>query len=318
MRRVHAIRLHAFGPPESLRHEELPDLLPGPGEVRIAVEAAGVHLIDATIRRGVAMGPIPLPSLPAIPGREVAGRVDAVGDGVDATWVGRRAVAHFGPHGSGGYAEQAVVDVARVHALDVDDAGGVLSAEVAVTAIGTGRTAQLILDAAVIGPDDVVLVPAAAGGLGPLLVQAARAAGATVIAVAGGPEKVALAASFGPSLALDHREPGWPTRVPGPLTLVLDSVGGDVGAAARSLLAPGGRAVVIGGRAGAGSARDDITYVPLAPPADIRPLEARALAAFATGALRPNLHPAFALADAAAAHAALESRATAGKVVLKP
>jgi NADPH:quinone reductase len=96
MRRVHAIRLHAFGPAENLRYEEIPDPVPGAGEVRIAVQAAGVHLIDTTVRRGVAMGPIPLPSLPAIPGREVAGRVDAVGDGVDATWVGRRVVAHFG------------------------------------------------------------------------------------------------------------------------------------------------------------------------------------------------------------------------------
>ncbi|WP_445151486.1 zinc-binding dehydrogenase [Baekduia sp. Peel2402] len=311
---MHAIRLHAFGPAENLRYEEVPDLVPGPGEVRIAVEAAGVHLIDTMIRRGVAMGPIPLPSLPAIPGREVAGRVDAVGDGVEATWVGRRAVAHFGPHGSGGYAEQATVAATRLHALEEDG----LSAEDAVTAIGTGRTAQLILDAAAIGPDDVVLIPSAAGGLGPLLVQAARAAGAEVVAVAGGPEKVVLAQSFGPSVALDHRDPEWPARVPEGLTVVLDSVGGDFGALALERVVPGGRAVVIGGPAGPGSARDDIKLVPLAPPSNIRPLEQRALAAFATGALRPNLHPAFPLANAAAAHAALESRATAGKVVLKP
>lgn len=312
MGRVHAIRLHAFGPAENLRHEEVPDLAPAPGEVRIAVEAAGVHLIDTVVRRGVAMGPLPLPDLPAIPGREVAGRIDAVGDGVDATWVGRRAVAHFGPRGSGGYAEQATVGVARVHALEEDG----LSAEVAVTAIGTGRTAQMILDAAAIEPDDTVLIPSGAGGLGPLLVQAARAAGAEAIAVAGGSAKVAIAASFGPSLALDHRDPEWTRRVPEGLTVVLDSVGGDFGALAHALLVPGGRAVVIGGPPTA--ARDDVERITLAPPSDLRPLERRALDAFATGALRPNLHPAFPLADAAAAHAALESRATAGKVVLKP
>jgi NADPH2:quinone reductase len=311
---VHAIRLHAFGPPEQLRHEDVPDPAPAPGEVRIAVEAAGVHLIDTVIRGGVARGPIPLPSLPAIPGREVAGRVDAVGDGVDATWVGRRVVAHFGPRGAGGYAERATVAVERVHALD-EDGRDRLSAEVAVTAIGTGRTAQLILDAAAIGPQDRVLVPAAAGGMGPLLAQAARAAGAEVIAVAGGPEKVARAETFGPTLALDHRAPGW-EREAGSVTVVLDSVGGAFGAAAQELLAPGGRVVVIG--VPPTSARDDVTAIPLVPPPDVRPLETRALDAFATGALRPNLHPAFGLRDAAAAHAALEARATMGKVVLKP
>jgi NADPH:quinone reductase len=84
--------------------------------VRIAVAAAGVHLIDTKIRAGVQMGPMPLPNLPDIPGREVAGTVDAVGDGVDEAWVGRRVVAHLGP-ASRGYAELAVREVEHLHAL---------------------------------------------------------------------------------------------------------------------------------------------------------------------------------------------------------
>ena len=78
---MHAIRLHAFGPPESLRYEHVEDPRPGPGQARIAVAVAGVHLIDTALRAGRAMGPLALPELPTIPGREVAGVVDAVGAG---------------------------------------------------------------------------------------------------------------------------------------------------------------------------------------------------------------------------------------------
>src|SRR6478736_3988480 len=103
---MRAIRLHEFGSADRLRLDEVPDLVPGPGEVRIAVEASGVHLLDTTLRRGEP-GPMPLPELPTIPGREVAGVVDRVGRAVDDSWLGRRVVAHLGLV-PGGYAEQAV------------------------------------------------------------------------------------------------------------------------------------------------------------------------------------------------------------------
>ena len=99
---MHAIRLHAFGPAANLRYEEVDDPRPGPGQVRIAVAAAGVHLIDTALREGRAMGPLALPDLPTIPGREVAGVVDAVGPQVDEQWLGRRVVAHRSAHGPGG------------------------------------------------------------------------------------------------------------------------------------------------------------------------------------------------------------------------
>ena len=98
---MHAIRLHAFGPPENLQYEEVPDPAPAEDQVRIAVQASGVHLIDTTLRSGIQMGPLPLPALPAIPGREVAGLVDGVGPGVDDEWIGRRVVAHLGPRAEG-------------------------------------------------------------------------------------------------------------------------------------------------------------------------------------------------------------------------
>ena len=139
---MHAIRLHAFGPPENLRYEQLDDPQPGPGQVRIAVAVAGVHLIDTVIRSGRQMGPMPLPELPAIPGREVAGVVDALGDGVEESWLGRRAVAHLGP-ASGGYAEFAVCDAGALHALPDG-----LAEDAAVAMIGTGRTTLAILEVA--------------------------------------------------------------------------------------------------------------------------------------------------------------------------
>src|SRR3712207_1669291 len=130
---MHAIRQYEFGPAESLVFEEVPAPVPGPGQVRVAVAASGVHLLDTSIRRGESGGPFPLPGLPMTPGREVAGVVDAVGEGVDQGWLGRRVVAHLG-QASGGYAELAVVDVVSVHEVPAG-----VGFEAAVAMIGTGR-----------------------------------------------------------------------------------------------------------------------------------------------------------------------------------
>ncbi|MGI8722642.1 MAG: alcohol dehydrogenase catalytic domain-containing protein, partial [Geodermatophilaceae bacterium] len=97
-----AIRQYEFGPAENLRYEDVPAPEPAEGQVRVAVEAAGVHLIDTTIRRGVEFGPLPVPDLPTTPGREIAGTVEARGGGVDASWLGKRVVGHLGM-ASGGY-----------------------------------------------------------------------------------------------------------------------------------------------------------------------------------------------------------------------
>lgn len=320
---MNAIRLHEFGPPENLVYERVEDPRPAAGQVRIGVAAAGVHLIDTTLRSGVQMG-YPLPDLPAIPGREVAGTVDEVGDGVDATWRGRRVVAHLGV-ASGGYAELAVRDVEAVHALPDD-----VSEDAAVAMIGTGRTTMAILDVAQITPEDVVLVTAAAGGIGTLLVQAARNAGATVVGVAGGREKVEHVRALG-ATAVDYLQPGWDERVReahGEVTLALDGVGGDPGRAALELIGPGGRLVMFGWSAGemtpmtAGDLYARGITVSAAIGArvrslGIRTLETKALAAAADGRWTPALSR-FRLAEAARAHAALESRGTTGKVVLVP
>ena len=148
---MYAIRQYEFGPPETLRYEQVRDPAPAEGQVRIAVEASGVHLIDTAIRRGQPWG-FPLPALPMVPGREVAGAVDEVGAGVDDDWVGRRVVAHLGL-ASGGYAERSVAAAAAVHEIPAG-----LAADAAVAAIGTGRTALAILDIAAVRAGEVVLV----------------------------------------------------------------------------------------------------------------------------------------------------------------
>jgi NADPH2:quinone reductase len=321
--------LHEFGPAENLRLESLDDPKPGSGQVRIAVRAAGVHLIDTSIRSGRPGTPGPAPVLPMIGGREVAGVVDAVGPDVDPTWQGRRVVAHLGTLG-GGYAELAIAGVGSLHALPY----GVAEAA-AVAMIGTGRTAFAILEQARLTADDVVLITSAAGGLGVLLVQAALDAGAIVVGVAGGAEKVERVRQLGATIAVDYDQDGWAGTVREALdgrevTVTLDAVGGARGRAALELLGVGGRFLVYGFSSGEPTPLGVSDLIGLGitasavigarmfrRPGGFRDLETAALAALTEGRMVPLLTR-FPLAEAAAAHTALENRQTIGKVVLIP
>jgi NADPH2:quinone reductase len=325
---MHAAVLHEFGPPENLRYEPVEDPKPAAGQVRIAVRAAGVHLIDTGLRAG-RPGPGPAPVLPMIGGREVAGIVDEIGPDVDPAWPGRRVVAHLGMLGAG-YAELAVAQVASLHAL-TDGVGDA----VAVAMIGTGRTVFGILERAQLSADDVVLITAAAGGLGVLLVQAALDAGAIVVGAAGGPEKVEMVRQLGAAVAVDYSKAGWDDAVREALgeqevTVVLDGVGGALGRTALELLGIDGRLLLFGASSGEPvllSAQDLFSRGIVASsaigvrlirrPGGLRDLEDAALAALAAGRLVPAVTT-FPLAEAAAAHAALENRQTVGKVVLIP
>lgn len=323
---MRAIRLHEFGPAENLVPEDLPDLTPAPGQVRIAVRASGVHLLDTTLRWGKP-GPMPQPELPTIPGREVAGVVDAIGSEVPPEWLGRRVVAHLGMV-PGGYASQAVTDPGKLFALpdrvDVADA---------VAAVGTGRTALGVLESEPVGPTDTVLIPSAAGGLGWLLAQGARDAGAAVVALAGSREKVERLGTLCLSYVGDYRQDGWDERVRdavGEPSVVYDGVGGDVGRRALELLGPGGRLVMFGYSAGEPTAFTTADVIErgltvswslgarmLALPGGIPGLASRALERVARGGWAP-LVTTYPLDEAARAHSDLESRRTMGKVVLLP
>ncbi|MFK4223886.1 zinc-binding dehydrogenase [Streptomyces sp. NPDC019890] len=341
---MHAVRLHAFGPAENLTYERTEDPVPGPGQVRIAVAAAGVHLLDTALRQGMT-GPTPAPAeLPTIPGREVAGTVDRLGDGTDPSRLGKKVVVHLGM-APGGYAELAVADAARLHEIPAG-----LDEGEAVAMIGTGRTTMGILQFTDLGTDDIVIVPAAAGGVGTLLVQYAKNAGARVVGLAGGPGKVGRVVENGADLAVDYKQPDWPDQVRGYLgglprtpsgktptaTVVFDSVGGRTARSAVDLLGKGGHHIVFGwssqGLRDGGPltfteeelAERGITSEGVLGPrmiqkagGDIRVLEERAMAEAAAGRLRPAVQR-FPLAEAAAAHRALETRGTVGKVVLIP
>jgi NADPH2:quinone reductase len=326
---MYAAVLHEFGPAENLRYEPVADPKPGAGQVRIAVRAAGVHLIDTSIRSGRPGVSGPAPALPLIGGREVAGVVDEVGPDVDESWRGRRVVAHLGTLGAG-YAELAVADAGALHPLadGVDEAA-------AVAMIGTGRTAFAILEQAQLSPQDVVLITSAAGGLGVLLIQAALDAGAIVVGAAGGPEKVERVRQLGATVAVDYDQPGWADTVreqlDGPeVSIVLDAVGGVRGRAALELLGVGGRFLVYGFSSGEPTALGVLDLIGLGVsasavigarmfrrPGGWRDLEVAALAALAEGRMVPLLTR-FRLSEAVAAHTALEQRQTVGKVVLIP
>lgn len=199
--------------------------------------------------------------------------------------------------------------------------------------IGTGRTAMGILRFAEPEPGSVVLVPAAAGGIGTLITQYVKHAGATVIGLAGGPEKTARVAANGADLAIDYRDPDWPSKAEahrGKVTVVFDGVGGDIAREAVALLAPGGRHIVFGWsgeglRDGSPYLVDGLSEQVLGPvmlekaggPNPLRTLELRALAEAAAGRVTPAVTR-FPLAHAADAHRALEGRETVGKVVLEP
>ncbi|WP_433341392.1 zinc-binding dehydrogenase [Streptomyces sp. CA-253872] len=334
-----AVRMHRFGPPDVLVPEEVPDPVPGPGEVVVDVRAAGVHLIDTRLRSGV-RGPMPaLPALPTVPGREVAGIVSGRGDGTNPALYGARVAAHLGG-APGGYAARALVPAAAL--LPVPDE---LDLGAAVALVGTGRTALGILNFAPLSPADTVLIPAAAGGLGILLTQYASGAGATVVGLAGGPAKTRLVRENGAAHALDYTRPDWPARVrealgaERPVTVVVDGVGGEVAREAYGLLADGGRYLVHGWSSrgaeatGPGFVPEDEelkarsqSYERTVGPAmaareggpdPLGALQRRAFAEAAAGRLRPVVHR-FPLREAAAAHRALEERGTVGKVVLEP
>lgn len=319
---MRAITHDTFGGPEVLRLKEYADPQPGPGQVRIRVAASGVHLLDTSIRSGTGFGMGPEPELPMIPGREVAGVVDAVGEGA-ADWLHRQVVAHLGPAGRGGYATAALADADRLHELPPG-----LDPGVAVAAIGTGRTAVGLLDQIRIDPDDTVLVTSAAGGLGVLFLQHLRTVGATSVGLAGGSAKVQVAREAGATHALDYSEPAWPQQVRdtvGMATVLLDGVGGEVAESAAGLLVPGGRVLSFGWSSGRQATWPDHVVVdsPLGPrllarPGGLRSLEEDALAAAADGTRVPVVGARYPLADAADAHRDLEERRTHGKVVLEP
>jgi NADPH2:quinone reductase len=259
---------------------------------------------------------------------EVGGEVVAVGPDVDPALLGRTVVATTVGN-RGGYAERALGVAAYTFPVP---AGMALPTALAV--FQAGGLAYGLLGAMRVAPGETVLVTAAAGRIGSLLVQLAKAAGATVVGTAGG-DKVAAVLGFGADHAVDHRADGWADRVRAVtggrgVDVVLDAVGGEVGARAVDAAADGaGRIGVYGFASGTWLPLDAMQIgrrgLTVVGPLGIvfrKPDEAQradsehALAEAAAGRLTPRVHATYPLADAAAAHAAVESRRTTGAVLL--
>lgn len=311
---MRAVWLREFGEPEVLVEGEAPDPVAAPGQVLVEVAFAAVHFIETQFR-ATGKGPY-RGELPMIPGNGVGGVISGLGEGVDPALAGRRVVTSTG--GSGGYAQRVAVDAAGV--FDVPDG---LALESAVALLGDGRTATGLVHATTVAAGDRVLVEAAAGGVGSLLVQLAKAAGAEVVGVAGGARKVAHVRELGADLAVDYRSPDWAARV-GEFDVVFDGVGGAIGTAASRLVRPGGRMAIYGLSSGSWTevSEEDfqargITLVRrIGGPAELRGFTESALAEAAAGRLAPVVGQTFALARAADAHAAIQSRDTLGRTLL--
>lgn len=322
---MQAIQIRSHGGPEVLDYVDVPMPEPGAGEVRVALEAVGVNFIDIYYRTGAYKADLPL-----IPGQEGAGRVDAIGAGVDGIQVGDRVAYVQQP---GAYAQYALVPAARL--VPIPDA---VETTVAAAVLLQGLTAHYLTHSTYpINPGDEVLVHAAAGGVGLLLCQMAKRRGARVIGTVSTAEKARLAREAGADEIILYTEQDFAAetrRLTGGagVNVVYDSVGKTTFDKSLDVLRPRGYLVLFGQSSGA------------VPPLDPQVLNARG-SLFLT---RPSLGPYVGTRDellwrandlftwiesgelavrvdrtvpleaAAEAHRALESRATAGKLVLVP
>ncbi len=321
-----AIVLRAHGGPAELREEEVAVGSPGPGEVRLRQTAVGVNFHDVYVRTGLYQT---LP-LPGVPGIEGVGVVEEVGADVTGLAVGDR-VGYVSPQ-YGAYASERLLPAAQ--ALPLPAAiGDVLAA----TLLLKGLTAEMLLRH--VHPVErgmTILVHAAAGGVGRFLCQWGAALGATVIGTVGSEAKAAVAHAAGAAHVIRYRDEDVVAEVRRAtagrgVDVVYDSVGADTFDASLDALAPLGHLVSFGQSSGPpaplamarlatrslGVSRP-ILFHYLADAARQRAMAASVLGAFADGTLRLEPGRTFPLADAAGAHALLESRAADGALVLVP
>jgi NADPH2:quinone reductase len=324
---MRAVRFDSVGEPEVLRIDEVPDPEVTAGRVRVRVRAAGVNFADTRFRRGQYFV---RPVFPQVPGMEAAGEVDAVGEGVEGVSVGDRVMVL----GANAYAERMLARPAQLFAMPE----GLDFATAAALPV-QGLTAHHCLhDFGRLVPGESVLVHAAAGGVGALAVQLARAAGASrVIGTASTEAKRAAVLALGADLALDHREPDLASRVREAtdgrgVNLLLEMLGGtDAYKRGLACMAPFGRMIVYG--AASNDTRGTIEPVGLMhknltvagyyltplleDPARCRPALSDVARRVVEGTVRIAVEP-LPLAHAAEAHRRMEARETVGKLVLIP
>ena len=192
------------GAPDVLHPVTLPDPEPGPGQVRVAVEVAAITFIDTLIRAGSPVAPPA--TFPVILGNGVGGLIDRVGANVNPAWIGTRVVTTTG--GTGGYASLALARATDLHRVPAP-----LRLPEATALLADGRTAVGLHQAAEIQPGETVVITAAAGGVGSILVQLTKACGAHVIALAGSTDKLDHARSLGADTTVNYRDHDWTSRL---------------------------------------------------------------------------------------------------------
>jgi NADPH2:quinone reductase len=321
---IHAIRVHEPGGPEKLLWEEVPRPQPKPGEALIKQHAVGLNFIDVYFRTGLYKAP----SMPVTIGMEGAGMVEAVGEGVTAVKPGDR-VAYAGALGA--YAEARCAPAERLVKIPEG-----ISFEQAAAMMLQGMTAQfLVRRTHPVKRGDTILVHAAAGGVGLILVQWAKHLGATVVGVVSTPEKAELIKAHGADHALLTSE-DIPARVKeitggAMVPVVYDSVGRDTFVTSLDCLRPLGLMISFGNASGPVTtdlgilAAKGSLYVTrptlntyTAKREDLENSARELFEVVKSGAVKIRVNQTFPLKDAAEAHRALETRKTTGSTVLVP
>lgn len=324
---THAILIHSHGGPEVMRFEPHEPGVPGAGEVLIRHTAVGVNFIDVYFRTGLYPAPA---GLPFIPGNEGAGIIESVGEGVADLKAGDR-VAYAGPLGA--YAERRVVAADRLVKIPAG-----ISEELAAAIMLKGMTAEYLLRRTFpVKAGDTILFHAAAGGVGLIAGQWAKALGATVIGTAGGPEKCALARANGYDHVIDYRSSNFVAEVRritgGQLCdVVYDSVGADTFPGSLDCLRPRGMFVSFGQSSGSippfnmamlsqkGSlfATRPTLFSYIARRTELLESANALFDKVGSGTVAVAINQRYALSDAATAHRALEGRGTTGASILIP
>jgi NADPH2:quinone reductase len=323
---THAIRIHEQGGPEVLRYEEVAVGAPGPGEARVRHTAIGLNYIDTYHRSGVYKL-----ALPSGIGLEAAAVVEAVGPGVDAVGVGDRVAYCSGPLGA--YSEERVIPADRLIKLP----DGVPD-RVAATLMLKGLTVQyLFRQTCKLKAGDTILFHAAAGGVGLIACQWARALGVTMIGTVGSDEKADLAKANGCTHAIVYTRENFVERVKAltggkGVPVVYDSVGKDTFPASLDCLSQRGTWVCFGASSGAVPAFDIMLLAQKgslyatrptlqnysAKREDLLAMAADVFELVRAGKIVSEPRQQFALKDAVAAHRALQSRSTTGATILVP
>ena len=318
-----AIRVYSFGPPEVMKEEEIPGLVPGTGQVVVAVEAAGVNPVDTYIRSGLYRPDLKLPYTPGI---DAAGVIVAIGDGVNHRSVGQRVYVAWSI--SGTYAEQVLCHEFQTHPL----LEGITFGQGAAIGVPYGAAYRALFQRAGALAGESVLVHGASGGVGIAAIQLARRAGMRVFGSVGTEAGRELVLAQGAHHVLNHNEEGYLDRIQ-ELTcgkgvdLILEMLANVNLDHDLPILATNGRIVIIGSRGRVeidprSAMKREATILGMtlfnATDKELKSMHAAFVAGLEDGTLRPVVSREIPLAEAATAHHAVMESSTLGKIVLLP